>query len=126
MVEPEPQVSTSTLDDARAHARAQAAGAIAPITIPSTAASDLPAGVASDDVVWDEVVDVGGYASRMVPRGAIVRLVDVDGDACANVVVFDGRNPVERLNVADTVKVQWQAYLAPGAPLLSDMGRVLM
>ena len=34
--------------------------------------------------------------------------------------------PAERLNVADTVKVQWQAYLGPGALLLSDMGRVLL
>jgi urea carboxylase-associated protein 2 len=32
----------------------------------------------------------------------------------------------ERLSVADTVKVQWQAYLGPGAVLLSDMGRALM
>lgn len=33
--------------------------------------------------------------------------------------------PVERLCVADTVKVQWQAYLGCGSLLLSDMGRVL-
>jgi uncharacterized protein len=32
---------------------------------------------------------------------------------------------VERLNVADTVKVQWNAYLGAGATLLSDMGRVM-
>ena len=31
----------------------------------------------------------------------------------------------ERLNVADTVKVPWQAYLGAGHPLLSDQGRVL-
>ena len=33
--------------------------------------------------------------------------------------------PWERLNVADTVKVPWQAYLGAGHPLLSDQGRVL-
>ncbi len=125
-MEPEPQVSTSTLDSARAHARAQAAGAVAPITVPSTAAADLPPHVDAGEVIWDETIAVGGYASRVVPRGAIVRLTDVEGDACANVLVFDAANPVERLNVADTVKVQWQAYLGPGALLLSDMGRVLM
>ena len=31
----------------------------------------------------------------------------------------------ERLNVADTVKVPWQAYLGTGHPLLSDQGRLL-
>ena len=34
-------------------------------------------------------------------------------------------SPRERLNPADTVKVQWQAYLGEGALLLSDLGRVL-
>ncbi len=41
-------------------------------------------------------------------------------------LVFNAERPVERLNVADTVKVQWNAYLGGGSLLLSDMGRVLM
>jgi urea carboxylase-associated protein 2 len=41
-------------------------------------------------------------------------------------LVFNAERPVERLNVADTVKVQWNAYLGAGSLLLSDMGRVLM
>ncbi|MET0628711.1 MAG: urea amidolyase associated protein UAAP1 [Acidimicrobiia bacterium] len=76
-------------------------------------------------LLWDEVVGPGGEASKVVPRGAVVRLVDLTGDACANVLLYNASQPVERLNVADTVKVQWQAYLGPGSLLLSDMGRVL-
>ena len=41
-------------------------------------------------------------------------------------LVFSAERPVERLNVADTVKVQWNAYLGAGRLLLSDMGKVLM
>jgi urea carboxylase-associated protein 2 len=55
-----------------------------------------------------------------------VRLTDLEGDACANVLVYNALRPAERLNVADTVKVQWQAYLGAGSLLLSDMGRVMM
>jgi urea carboxylase-associated protein 2 len=40
--------------------------------------------------------------------------------------VYNAVQPLERLNVADTVKVQWQAYLGAGSLLLSDMGRVLL
>ncbi|MBM4494668.1 DUF1989 domain-containing protein [Rhodococcus hoagii] len=41
-------------------------------------------------------------------------------------LLFRADAPWERLNVADTVKVPWQAYpLGPGHPLLSDAGRVL-
>ncbi|WP_315828517.1 MULTISPECIES: DUF1989 domain-containing protein [unclassified Bradyrhizobium] len=32
----------------------------------------------------------------------------------------------ERINCADTVKVQWSAALSKGRMILSDMGRVLL
>jgi urea carboxylase-associated protein 2 len=46
--------------------------------------------------------------------------------ACVALLAYNAALPAERLNVADTVKVQWQAYLGEGALLLSDMGRVLL
>jgi hypothetical protein len=54
-----------------------------------------------------------------------VRLEDVTGEACAHVLVYNALEPWERLNVADTVKIPWQAYLGAGHPLLSGDGRVL-
>jgi uncharacterized protein YcgI (DUF1989 family) len=58
-------------------------------------------------------------------RGTRLRLTDPDGGACAHVLLFRADASWERLNVADTVKVPWQAYLGTGHPLLSDQGRVL-
>jgi uncharacterized protein len=95
-------------------------------TIPATSAVDLPDGISAADVIWDETVAGGGYASKRLPCGARLRLTDLDGDACANILVHNAVETAERLNVADTVKVQWQAYLGQGSLLLSDMGRVLM
>lgn len=118
--------STATTAGAREHARAQAgAHADAMRTVPATAATDLPDGVEPETVVWDETVAGGGYAHRVLARGTSIHLVDLEGDACANLVLFDALDPSERLNVADTVKVQWQAYLGRGSLLLSDRGRVL-
>src|SRR3954471_17890622 len=94
-------------------------------TVPATAAKDLPPGVANDDVVWDEIVAGGGYAHRRLSVGTHVRLTDLDGDACAVLCLHSALDPSERLNVADTVKVQWQAYPTAGSLLLSDRGRVL-
>jgi urea carboxylase-associated protein 2 len=54
-----------------------------------------------------------------------VRLEDVTGEACAHVLLYNAAEPWERLNVADTVKIPWQAYLTAGHPLLSGDGRVL-
>jgi hypothetical protein len=119
-------VSTASTNGARDHARAQA-GTVATTqpTVPATALTDPPDGVDAADVVWDETIGAGGYATRRVPQGARVRLVDVDGDTCAGLLLHRGDAPAERLNVADTVKLQWQAYPGPGYLLLSDMGRVL-
>ena len=73
-------------------------------------------------MLWEETLAAGGYAGKELGRGARLRLVDLQGDACVSMLVFNAESPVERLNVADTIKVQWNAYLGAGAMLLSDMG----
>ena len=94
-------------------------------TVPAAAAAPL-AGIAAAALLWDETIAAGGYAARELARGARLRLEDLDGDACASMLVFNAERPIERLNVADTLKVQWNAYLEPGRVLLSDMGRALL
>jgi uncharacterized protein YcgI (DUF1989 family) len=76
-------------------------------------------------LLWAESVPPGSYATRVLGRGTRLRLIDPDGGACAHLLLFRSDAPWERLNVADTVKVPWQAYLGAGHPLLSDQGRVL-
>ena len=119
--------STASTYGARDHARAQASQvATTQPTVPAATLPDPPPGVAAADVLWDEVIGAGGYADAGdADRGARVRLVDVAGDTCAGLLLHRADHPAERLNVADTVKVQWQAYPGPGYLLLSDMGRVL-
>jgi urea carboxylase-associated protein 2 len=85
-----------------------------------------PPGVKAADLLWSETIAPGGYAAKRLDRGARVRLTDVDGDACASMLLFNAETPVERLNVADTLKVQWNGYLGAGKLVLSDMGRVML
>lgn len=117
---------TSTTLGARDHARSLAGTVVEAMpTVPPSAATGLPDGVDPADVLWDEVVAGGGYTAASLPRGAHLQLTDPHGDACAGLLLHRADRPAERLNVADTVKVQWQAYLRSGQLLLSDMGRVL-
>lgn len=111
---------------ARDHARAMAGTMVEAMPILPPVADDLPYGVAAGDLLWEETIAAGGYATRRLPRGARLRLIDLKGDACASLLLFNAEMTSERLNVADTVKVQWNAYLGEGKLLLSDMGRVLM
>lgn len=118
-----------TLSDpmaARAHARAMEGTVAESMPILPPVADDLPKGISAADLLWEETIAGGGYASRRLPRGSRTRLIDIGGDACASVLIFNAEMPTERLNIADTVKIQWNAYLGTGKLLLSDMGRVLM
>ena len=118
--------STATTLGAREHARAQGgARAEAMPTLPASSWAPPPDGVDPATLTWAETVAGGGYTSKLISRGSTVRLTDVAGDACAHLLLFNADQSWERLNVADTVKVLWQAYLGAGHLLLSDQGRVL-
>ncbi|WP_322411189.1 urea amidolyase associated protein UAAP1 [Microbacterium invictum] len=110
---------------ARADARARAAVSEWMPFLPPSDAPFLPADVPSADLRWAEVVAPGGYTHLRVARGTRIRLSDPTGDASAGVLLFNALAPHERLNVADTQKIPWQAYLGAGHPLLSGDGRVL-
>jgi uncharacterized protein len=118
--------ATSTTWAARDHARSQA-GIVSEAmpVLPAGSYTPVPEGVTADDLTWAETVAGGGYTSKVLARGTALRLRDLGGDACAHVLLYNADQPWERLNVADTVKVPWQAYLGGGHPLLSDQGRVL-
>ena len=116
---------TGTTAGARAHARAQHGQVTAFMRhVPpssATAPDDVPAG----RLTWAETVAPGGYTTAVLARGTRLRLTDREGEACAHLLLLRADAPHERLNVADTVKVPWQAYLSSGHPLLSGFGRVL-
>lgn len=121
--------TTGTTAGAREHARAQEAAALGTVaTMPTRPARSFPTPPSEVDpatLVHAETVAGGGYTHLAVARGTHVRLTDLHGDACAHVLAYRLDRPWERLNVADTVKVQWQVYLTAGHLLLSDQGRVL-
>jgi uncharacterized protein YcgI (DUF1989 family) len=84
-----------------------------------------PSDVESSRLLWAEAVPGDSYATKVLGRGTRLRLIDPDGGACAHLLLFRADASWERLNVADTMKVPWQAYLGTGHPLLTDQGRLL-
>lgn len=120
------QHDTNTVLAARADARAQGRQTSDYMPyLPASRAPGIPEGVDPQAMVWAETVAPGGYTHKRVARGTRIRLTDASGEACAHVLAYNALEPVERLNVADTMKIPWQAYLGDGHPLLSGEGRVL-
>jgi uncharacterized protein len=117
---------TETVALARADARAQG-GQVADAMpyLPASSTPYPPPGVERAALTWAETVAGGNYAHKVVARGTRIQLTDVTGEACAHVLLYNALEPWERLNVADTVKIGWQAYLTANHPLLSGDGRVL-
>ncbi|MDO0916233.1 urea carboxylase-associated family protein [Streptomyces sp. DT2A-34] len=117
-------MATETTYGARDHARAQEGSRAE--AMPVVPARDWPAPPGeAGRLVWAETVAGGNYTHRVLARGAQLRLTDLRGEACAHLLLYVADRPWERLNVADTVKVQWNAYLGENRLLLSDQGRVL-
>ncbi|HKS45689.1 MAG TPA: urea amidolyase associated protein UAAP1 [Amycolatopsis sp.] len=119
-------MNTSTTYGARDHARAQAGTVVETMpTIPASEWPEPPDGVEAGRLTWAETVAGGGYTHKVLARGSELQLTDLRGDACAHLLLYHADAPWERLNVADTVKVQWNAYLGASMALLSDQARVL-
>jgi urea carboxylase-associated protein 2 len=118
---------TDSVGNARADARAQGgAGSEWMPYLPAATSPFRPPGVDPAALVWAETIAPGGYSHKVLSRGARIRFDDPTGDACAHLLLFNALQPVERLNVADTQKIPWQAYLGRDHPLLSGDGRVLV
>lgn len=106
---------TDTTYAAREHARAQA----------GRSAESMRTVPAPPPLLWRETLGAGRYTGKALARGSHVCFTDIEGLACVQLLLFNAWAPHERLNVADTAKVQWQAYLGGGSLLLTDMGRVI-
>lgn len=77
-------------------------------------------------VLARETVPGGWYWSTALGRGEALRIALPHGSAAVALVAWSAADPSERLNTADTVKIQWTAALGRGRVLFSDMGRVLL
>jgi uncharacterized protein len=76
-------------------------------------------------VLWEETVEAGASWSHVLKRGTVLRITDIQGGANAGALFYNFECPVERYNMADTLKAQHIARLTEGLVLYSDMGRIL-
>ena len=96
----------------------------APKALP--AASPLPAQPIDPAlIVHQEIVPGGWYWSTRVKTGETLRIVQEQGLSAMSLIAWNEVDPSERLNLVDTVKMQWTTALSKGRVIFSDMGRVM-
>jgi len=71
--------------------------------------------------------EVPGRASwsLVLPRGYALRLGCLGDGANASMLVYSAADPLERLNIPDTLKAQMSGCVRPPMVLMSDLGRAL-
>jgi urea carboxylase-associated protein 2 len=82
--------------------------------------------IAPDAVISTEQVPSGWYTIVRLRCGEALRIVDDDGLSSIALIGWREEDTSERINCADTVKVQWSASVTKGRVILTDMGRVLL
>lgn len=88
--------------------------------------STLPnAAIDTSLVLLDEKLPGGAYWHGVIKRGNTLRVTDLEGSIGVSMICYNADNPIERLNVADTSKIQFNAFLKKGMVIYSDMGRIL-
>ncbi len=75
--------------------------------------------------VWEETLRGGAHWSGVLRRGQALRLASRGANACVSALFYSREMPMERYNMADTLKAQHTAHLTTGCALYSDMGRIL-
>jgi urea carboxylase-associated protein 2 len=101
--------------------RAEGQGASAQ-ALPSLTSRDQP--VHDDAILHREHVPGGWYWTTRVARGEALRIVNTAGTSAVSMVAWCETDPSERLNTADTMKVQWSTGLRKGRVIYTEMGRV--
>src|SRR5713101_7610390 len=76
-------------------------------------------------IVDDQVIQPNGDWARVVQRGQILRIVDLEGKQAVDFLCYNAADPEERYNAADTMKYAETIFLTRGHGIYSDMGRRL-
>ncbi len=76
--------------------------------------------------ITDTVVAARSQWSGVVPAGATLTIVDLEGNQAVDCVMYLAADTTERYSAPDTMSAQGNVFLTTGTKLLTNEGRVLM
>lgn len=77
------------------------------------------------ETLYSEILPGGAMWSMRIPRHRLVRLTALEAGANVSALFYNADNPLDRLNVPDTLKALHTTKLTKGHILMSDMGHAL-
>jgi urea carboxylase-associated protein 1 len=76
--------------------------------------------------VSDEVLESGRGFSKVLKRGQIFRIVDLEGNQAVDTLFYNADDPSDRYSAVDTIREQGNIYLTTGTKLISTEGNELL
>jgi urea carboxylase-associated protein 1 len=76
--------------------------------------------------VVDEVCAAGDPWVKVVKKGQIFRIVDLEGNQAVDTLFYNAHDAEERYSATDTVRRQNMLYLTTGSRLYSNFGNVML
>lgn len=82
--------------------------------------------VEADNVLMSRTIPGGWYSTVRLAKGEVLRLVPQGPVSAVALAAWSATDTTERMNLPDTVKLQWTTELKKGRVVFSDMGRVML
>jgi uncharacterized protein len=79
-----------------------------------------------ESAAYDHVIPAAAPWSRVVRRGEVLRIVDLEGQQAVDTLFYNAHDYAERYSVHDTLLAQGSAYITAGSTLLSNEGNVMV
>jgi len=92
----------------------------------SASTSPILSPLAAEAAGYDHVIPATAPWSRVVRRGQVLRIVDLEGQQAVDTLFYNAHDYAERYSVHDTLLAQGSAYLTTGSVLLSNEGNVMV
>jgi uncharacterized protein len=78
------------------------------------------------ELLLDQVVAAGEPWIGHVPKGGVLRIVDLEGNQAVDTLFYNDADTDEHYSAADTIRAQGNIYLTTGSELRSNLGRPML
>ena len=76
--------------------------------------------------VIDDIQPAGEPWLKVIKRGQIFRIVDLEGNQAVDTIFYSEADPSERYSLTHTIQAQGALYLTTGSRLMSSEGRAML
>ncbi|SCY61573.1 urea amidolyase associated protein UAAP2 [Nitrosospira sp. Nsp13] len=76
--------------------------------------------------VVDEICLAGEPWVKVVKKGQIFRIIDLEGNQAVDTLFYNAKDASERYSATDTIRRQNKLYLTTGSKLYSNLGNVML